>query len=148
MISTQMWSPDTHPGLELHSEWLQPTPPEGGWRGDIPPATFLRCFEAVLNGVPLDDPDTVYALVIEENQRKNQADALIVATLPASMKKPVLDSDGDPTGEMIVKDKHRPQWVFGEADGKLSVSIPGADDAVLATVREALAGFGNAVTVV
>ena len=139
MIKTQMWMPDTHPGLELHTEWDYPD--DGG------DGVFVRCFSAVQDGEELSNPDQVHALVIAEHQRKGAAESAIFAALPDSMKRAVLDSDGDETGDIIIKDKHRPVWSYGAVDGAVSVSIPGASDAVLATVREALAGFGDAVTV-
>lgn len=42
---------------------------------------------------------------------------------------------------------HTPIWKFGVADGKVSFSIFGADEDVLAPIREALAGYGDAVSV-
>lgn len=135
MLRTQRWVPDTHPNISLDTQW-----------DDAEPDAAHVCVKATIDGVTTDDPQGVYELVLEENRLKNHAYALLIANLPADMTKPVLDSDGDETGERTVKDKHAPVWEYGEADGKLAFTVPGAPDDVLASLRAVLAdAFGDAV---
>lgn len=111
MLKTQRWVPDTHPAYTFDCEWDYSGEP-----------TFVRCFSATKNGVELADPDAVYALVLSENQTKNQA----LAALDG------LDVE--------------PGWVFGEADGVITITLPGATAEQIAQAQAALAQFGEAVT--
>ena len=89
----------------------------------------------------------IYDAVLAENRRKNEAEALIISLLPPSMMRAVIDEDGDDTGQVVVKAKHRPVWTFGAADGRVSFTVPGADDDTKAALRAALAEqFGDYVT--
>lgn len=131
------WEPDTHPNVKLDFEGLDEN-------GD--PA---NCTRAEVDGIELFGADAaaVMAAVLAENRLKNRAIGVVLDALPAEMKKPVLDSDGDPTGDFVVKDKHAPEWAFGQPDGRLSVTVPNAPAEVLATIAAALAAqFGEAVT--
>lgn len=141
MIRTQKWEPDTHPGYELFTEWEYPALGQAG------EAVFLGCVEARRNGVVVDNPKGVYTTILAENTLKNSALRDIAALLPPSMQKPVLDEDGDPTGEFTVKAKHMPQWDFGAVDGVVTFTVPGADDALITAIREALAKYGSAVVI-
>ncbi|MBP7704213.1 MAG: hypothetical protein KA105_02870 [Caulobacter sp.] len=136
MIRTQKWEPDTHPGHVLHTRW-----------DDEQPEAPHVCFLAEIDAVVQPEPQAIYDAVLFENQTKNRADTIIREVLPSRMKREVVDEDGDPTGELTVKIKHAPVWTYGAADGRLTFTIPGADDEVLATVRAALVQFGDAVTV-
>ena len=136
MLKQQLWEPDTHAGVKLYSEWDYPDAPEGGWPDpdNIPPATFVRCFSAVVDSVEHPDPDGVYATVLAENQLKNATLGFIEDALPVAYKKQVLDSDGDPTGEFVVKDKHKPLWDFGAIDGLITFTVPGLDEETRAAI--------------
>lgn len=124
MLKTQRWVPDTHPTYELDSEWEYPEPPEGGWPDpeNIPSPTFIRCFRAAKNGVDQPNPDALYMAIEAENQTKNRALA-------------ALDGIGV-----------EPEWVFGEADGVITITLPGATAEQIAQAQAALAQFGEAVT--
>ena len=125
MLKTQSWVPDTHPAYELHSEWEYPDEPEGGWPDpeNIPPPTFVRCIRVIKNGVEQPEPDALYALIQSENQTKNLALAALEAVLPGC----------------------DPVWVYGEADGVVSIILPNATPEQTAVAQAALAGFGEAV---
>lgn len=130
-----MWEPDTHPGHVLHTHW------------DVEkPEADHSCFRAVVDGVEQPDPQAVYNAVLFENRLKNRAEAAIVDAMPQTMKREVLDDDGDPTGEWIVKTKHQPVWDYGAADGKITFTVPGASALVIEAINLALAPFGDAVT--
>lgn len=93
-----------------------------------------------------------YENLLAEHVRKNQAYCLIVESLPASMKKPVLDSDGDPVLDgaeqprLTVKNKHRPK--FGHlGNGRYEFVVPGIDEATRRDLAANLARrFGNTIS--
>lgn len=124
-LKTQRWTPDTHPRYELDEEWLYPDEPEGGWPDpdNIPPPEFVRCARATRDGVEQPEPDEVRALIIVENQTKNHALAALAAALPDVV----------------------PEWVFGEVDGVVSITLPGATPTQMAVAEAALEEFGAAV---
>jgi hypothetical protein len=75
-----------------------------------------------------------YRKLVAEHEVKNKVKKLIVESLPAHMKKPVCDSDGDPVLDdagkprMTVTDKHRPNSRhLGE--GRYEFVVPGIDEA-------------------
>jgi hypothetical protein len=136
-IRTQKWTPDTHDAV-LTCEWDDEALDE-----------HMTCISALLNGEEQADPQAVYDLIFAENRLKNEAIGAICAALPDSMRKVVLDGDGDPTGELAVKSKHWPTWDFGAIDGKIALSVPGASPEVLANIATLLAArFGDAVTLI
>jgi hypothetical protein len=120
MLKEQLWEPDTHPGVQLFTQWNTEEP------------GAHVCLRAIVGGVEHDDPEGVYLTILAENRLKNTSLKIIEDALPVAYKKPVLDSDGDPTGAMVVKDKHKPQWDFGAVDGKISFTVPDLDDATRA----------------
>lgn len=133
------WQPDTHtdgnpnaPTVELEYEMDGETP---------------VCIRAVVDGVVSDQPQVIFDQVIAENRLKNHAVTFVTDWLPDAYKKPLLDSDGDPTGEMVVKDKHSVQWDFGKlGDGVVSVFVPGLRDEDEQPLKDALAAeFGDTV---
>lgn len=85
---------------------------------------FVRCFRAKRAGIELPEPDAVYSLILTENQTKNRALAALEAVLPG------LD----------------PVWVYGEADGVISLALPGATPSQMLIAEAALAEFGEAVS--
>ena len=84
---------------------------------------FVRCFRAAKDGQDLPDPDAVYSLILSENQTKNRALAALEAVLPGL----------------------EPVWVFGEADGVVNLSLPGATASQMLVAQAALVEFGEAV---
>jgi hypothetical protein len=124
-IKTQRWAPDTHPGFALDTEWSYPEEPEGGWPDpENPPSpTFIRCFRATKDNVELPEPDALHTLILSENQTKNRALAALGAVLPGL----------------------EPVWVFGEADGIVSITLPEATAQQMLIAQAALAEFGGAV---
>jgi hypothetical protein len=78
---------------------------------------FIGCVRAVINGNDAEAPQAVYDAVLLENQLKNTTLNLIRDNLPAWI------------------DPESVEWDFGEADGLLSFTIPGATDDVLALLR-------------
>lgn len=121
MLRTQSWQPDTHDAFF-----------ETQWDDDDPDAAHV-CIRAVIGGDDQADPQGAYETVLGQNQAKNTAFAAVVAAMPAELTKPVLDSDGDPTGDLVPKDKHYPQCTVAD-DGSISVAIPGTDAETAASI--------------
>lgn len=131
----QTWRPDTHPGYVIEEEWEYDTE----LRRDT--GRQHRCVSIRYPDGTYINRDTHGASVQEhyenlcaQHRTKNQVYRLITEWLPVRMKKPMLDSDGDPvldnTGKprLVVKDKHRPRWNhLGE--GRYRFVVPGIDEA-------------------
>lgn len=132
---------DTHPRYVFHSEY------EYDDEAESPVGVYRGCVAAWLDGELLENPNPVRAAILAENILKNEALKAIISSLPQSMKKEVLDTDGDPTGEWVIKDKHQPTWEFGEPDGIITFSIPGASLEELELAQEAVLEFNGAVQV-
>jgi hypothetical protein len=82
---------------------------------------------------------------------KNHAYSVIAESLPVHMKKPMLDSDGDPVldeagqPKLVVKDKHRPQFNH-LGGGRYEFIVMGIDEATRTAAAAKLAAqFGGAV---
>jgi hypothetical protein len=91
-----------------------------------------------------------YQKLHAEHVIKNYAFKLIIESLPAHMKKPVLDSDGDPVLDdagqprLTVKDKHMPSFKhFG--GGRYEFVVPRIDHATLKELAAKLTQFGDGV---
>lgn len=125
MIRQQAWEPDTH-AARFICEW-----------DDADPDAPHVCVEAWIAGEPQKDPQGAYDAILSQNRAKNFAVDAVIKSLPADMLKPVMDSDGDPTGEMTVKDKHQPRWSLDEK-GAVTISVPGADAALAAKLDAAV----------
>lgn len=125
MIRQQAWEPDTHDARFI-TEW-----------DDTDPDAPHVCIEAWIGGQKQADPQGAYDAVLTQNQTKNVAIAAVIEALPPEMKKPILDSDGDPTGEFTVKDKHAPRWSLNEK-GQVSISVPGAKADLVAALDAAI----------
>lgn len=133
------WQPDTHndgnpnaPTVELEYVMENDTP---------------VCYKAIVDGVEVDNPQEIFEQILHENQLKNRAVGFVTEWLPDFYKKPELDSDGDPTGNTILKDKFPVQWDFGKlGDGIVSVFVPGLRDEDLEPLQKALQeAFGDTV---
>jgi hypothetical protein len=91
-----------------------------------------------------------YKKLHAEHVVKNRAYNLIVTSLPAHMKKPVLDSDGDPVPDdagqarLTVKDKHRPRFKH-LGSGRYEFTVPGIDEAIRRDLTAKLIQFGDSV---
>lgn len=157
---TKRWEFTTHAGV-----WDLDDTVEGGrdqWDNPIP-----LCVRVYLNPVWANVPgpdglqrvltspaltgaaaQKAYEDMLFEHQTANQVIALIAATVPDSMRKPVLDEDGDETGDYTLKAKHAPTFDFGDIDRILSCTIPGLDGVTLAKVTAAIKDrYGDAVRV-
>lgn len=143
-IRTTRWEPDTH-SVVIDYEWDDALPDDQ--RVHTPVRAWTKMPPG--NAVPLlphRNPVALHDQVLTENRRKNEAIAHVLDALPEAMTKDELDSDGDPTGRRVVKDKHAPEWTMGK-DGRVTISIPGADKASKTALRAGLAEkFGSTVT--
>jgi hypothetical protein len=151
-LKIQTWRPDTHPGHILDIEWEY----------DIEAA---RDTGREHRGVSVRYPDGTYihrdthgADVAHEHYRKlfaehvvkNHAYNLIIKSLPSGMKKPVLDSDGDPVLDdagqprLSIKDKHRPRF-HHLGNGRYEFTVPGIDEGTYRDLAAKLSQFGDSV---
>lgn len=129
----QGWTPDTHDAyfvLAFDDELDEPV---------------MTCVEAFKEGVKVNDPGAFYAKVLQENINKNIATATVIQHLPDHMKKAVLDEDGDPTDQVVVKLKHTPIFNVHPTEGSITISVPGADAELVATLD---AKIGDLATVI
>lgn len=135
-IRTIRWIPEMRPNLAF-DYWLDDEESEN------PSDPWLNCTAAWLLGgkepVELDDPVGRHQRALDENRKKNRADGIVCDSLPESMKKPIVDGDGDPTGDFVVKDKHRPVWSWDKDGETLVVAIPGLTEEARKMVASALA---------
>jgi hypothetical protein len=136
MLKVQTWRPDTHPGHVVEEDWEYDmgTGHDTGreHRGlsvRYPDGTYIH---RDTHGA--DVAHEHYQRLRAEHVVKNDAYQFIVDSLPASMKKPVLDSDGDPVLDdgrqprLAVKDKHRPRFKHLGC-GRYEFTVPGIDEA-------------------
>jgi hypothetical protein len=136
MLKVQTWRPDTHPGHSIEVEWEYDR--EAGrdtgreHRGVsvlYPDGTQIH---RDTHGV--DVAHEHYKKLHAEHVVKNHAYNVIIESLPARMRKPVLDSDGDPVADgsgqlrLTVKDKHRPRFSH-LGSGRYEFIVPGIDEA-------------------
>lgn len=126
------WTPDTHPSLTFVCDGC---PSEKGSAVSV---------ERLVDGKVelIEDAaecERLRQAVVGENRLKNAAEAVVLAMLPAEMK------PGEAAADAAVE---APQWAFGEADGKVSFTLPAAaPEELKASLRKALgAEFGDAVT--
>jgi hypothetical protein len=90
-----------------------------------------------------DLPHEQYKKLLEEHRTKNRAYKFIIASLPARMKKPLLDSDGDAVldnssqPKFTAKDKHRPKFKH-LGDGRYEFVVPGIDEATYCSLAAIL----------
>lgn len=153
MLKVQTWRPDTHPGHIVEVEWEYDRE-AGRDTGREHRGVAVRYPDGTLV-----HRDTHGAAVAHEHYRKllaehiikNQAHKIIIESLPANMKKPVLDSDGDPVLDgagkprLTVKDKHKPSFRH-LGGGRYEFVVPGIDEATHSTLSEKLAQiFGDSV---
>jgi hypothetical protein len=153
MLKIQTWRPDTHPGCVVEVEWEYDME-AGRDTGREHRGVSVRYPDGTLIHRDTDGADVAqehYERIHAENVLKNRAFGFIVESLPDSMKKPVLDSDGDPVLDdsaqpsLVVKDKHRPAFT-ALGNGRYEFVVPGIDEATFADVTAKLARkFGDSV---
>lgn len=135
ILKVQIWRPDTHPGHSVEVEWEYDREtgrdtgrPHRGVSVLYPDGTRIHR--------DTHGPDVAhehYEKLHAEHVVKNEAYRLIVDSLPARMKKPALDSDGDPQSDdsgqprLTVKDKHRPRFKH-LGNGRYEFDVPGIDE--------------------
>jgi len=152
-LKIQTWRPDTHPGYIVEVEWeydRQAGRDTGrehrGFSVRYPDGTFIHR--------DTHGPDVAhehYRRLLAQHVVKNHALEFIIASLPARMRKPVLDSDGDPVLDdagrpiLTVKDKHRPRFKH-LGGGRYEFTVPGIDEATHQDLAaKLLAQFGDSV---
>ena len=154
LLKIQTWRPDTHPGHSLEIEW-EYDQEAGHDTGREHRGVSVLYPDGTRIHRDTDGADAVqeqYLRIRTENVTKNRAHGFIVDALPTSMKKAVIDSDGDPVLDdagqprLAVKDKHRPQFTH-LGDGRYEFLVPGIDEATFRDLSSKLAQeFGGAVT--
>jgi len=92
-----------------------------------------------------------YKKLLAEHKTKNHAWQVIFDSLPARIKKPLLDSDGDPVLDhagqpvLTIKDKHMPNFTH-LGGGRYEVTVPGIDETTYRDLAAKLtAQFGGRV---
>jgi hypothetical protein len=167
MLRSQNWIPDTHPHISLDCEY-DDTDSEGsmtcvkatvnGIVSDNPGEVYaqVRLENSLKNLAEAKIMD-----LIPDSMRKQAVDGdgdpLFLDSTGRSWSAfglmwmndtgEVSADPGELTPSMVIKDKHKISWFYGEADGKLSFNIPGAAQELLDTITAALtAAFGDSVT--
>ena len=153
VLKKQEWRPDTHPGYVLEVEWEYDRN-TGRDTGREHRGVSIRYPDGTQVHRDLHGADVVheqYKKLRAENVVKNHAYGIIIESLPARMKRPVLDSDHDPVLDeaghprMVVKDKHLPNFEH-LGNGRYEFVVPGIDDASRRDIVEKLAQrFGQGV---
>lgn len=98
MLKVQTWLPDTHPGHIVEVEW-EYDPKAGRDTGREHRGVSVRYPDGTFIHRDTDGADVAhehYQKLHAEHVVKNYAYNIVVETLPASLRKRVLDSDGDP----------------------------------------------------
>ena len=153
MLKIQAWRPDTHPGHVIEVEWEYDLE-AGRDTGREHRGVSVLYPDGTRVHRDTDGADVAqehYARLLAKHVAKNQAYGSIVDSLPGSMKKQVLDSDGDPVLDeagqprLTVKDKHRPQFIH-LGSGRYEFTVPGIDEETRSDVSARLAEqFGDGV---
>jgi hypothetical protein len=153
MLKVQTWQPDTHPGYLVEVEWEYDRA-AGRDTGREHRAVSLRYPDGTYIHRDTQGADTAqqhYKKLVAEHVVKNHAWKFIVDWLPASMRKPVLDSDGDPVLDdrghprLAVKDKHMPQFRH-LGNGRYEFTVPGIDEVTHAALVAKLGQkFGDSI---
>lgn len=153
MLKVQTWRPDTHPGYIVEEEW-EYDPATGRDTGREHRAISVRYPDGTHVHRDTHGSDVAqehYKKLLGEHFVKNHALRLIIESLPARMRKSVLDSDGDPVLDdsgkprLTVKDKHTPRYKH-LGNGRYEFTVPGIDEATHHDLTAKLAKqFGDRV---
>lgn len=153
ILKVQTWRPDTHPGHVVEVEW------EYDRESGRDAGREHRGVSVLYPDGTLIHRDTHGTEVAHEHYKrlhaehvtKNHAYGLIVELLPDTMKKALLDSDGDSvldeSGQprRTVKDKHKPRFTH-LGDGRYEFIVPGLDEAAYRQMAAKLEReFGDSV---
>jgi len=152
MLKVQTWRPDTHAGhiVEVECEYDRVA---GRDTGREHRGVSVRYRDGTHIHRDTHGPDAAhehYKKLHAEHVVKNQAYNLIIESLPARMRKPVLDSDGDPVLDaagqprLTLKDKHKPRFNH-LGSGRYEVIVPGIDQATHSDLAAKLAQFSGGV---
>jgi hypothetical protein len=151
-LKIQIWRPDTHPGYTAEVEWEYDRE-AGRDTGREHRGVSVRYPDGTLIHRDTHGPDVAhehYQTPVTEHVIKNRAIRTLIEDLPARMKKPMLDTDGDPIlddrgqPQLTVKDKHRP--IFKHlGKGRYEFIVPGIDEATHRDLAGKLAQFGDAI---
>ena len=136
MLKVQTWRPDTHAGhiVEVEWEYDMDTGRDTGREHRGVSVLYPDGTRIHRDTHGSDVAHEHYRKLHAEHVVKNHAYNLIIESLPAHMRKPVLDSDGDPilddAGQpgMTVKDKHSPRFNH-LGSGRYWFIVPGIDEA-------------------
>ena len=152
-LKIQEWRPDTHPGHIVEIEWEYDRE-AGRDTGREHRGVSVRYPDGTHVHRDTHGSDVAhehYRKLLAEHVVKNRAIRLLVESLPAHMKKPMLDSDGDPVLDdagkprLVVKDKHRPKSKH-LGNGRYELTVPGIDEALHRELAAKLARqFGDDV---
>lgn len=135
-LKLQTWRPDTHPGHIVEVEWEYDRQ-AGRDTGREHRGVSIRYPDGTYIHRDTHGPDVAherYRKLHAEHVVKNEAYGIIMASLPANMKKPVVDSDNDPVLDkaghprLVVKDKHTPTFKH-LGNGRYEFTVPGLDEA-------------------
>lgn len=136
MLKVQTWRPDTHAGHIVEIEWeydMAAGRDTGREHRGVsvlyPDGTHIH-----RDTHGLDVAHQHYQKLHAEHVVKNHAYGFIIESLPAHMRKPVVDGDGDPVLDdagqpsLIVKNKHAPRFNH-LGNGRYEFVVPGIDEA-------------------
>ncbi|HEX4158381.1 MAG TPA: hypothetical protein VHY79_07880 [Rhizomicrobium sp.] len=154
LLKVQIWRPDTHPGHVVEVEWEYDRE-TGRDSGREHRAISVRYPDGTFIHRDTHGADVVqehYRKLLAEHVVKNRAYGLIVESLPARMKKLLLDGDGDPVLDeagqprLTVKAKHKPHFKH-LGSGRYEFTVPGIDEATHRDLAVKLTEFGDGVVV-
>jgi hypothetical protein len=136
-LRIQLWLPDTHPGHIVEVEW-EYDQDLGRDTGRAHRGVSVRYPDGTHIHRDTHGTETAHAhyrKLHAEHIVKNRVYGIIVDSLPSHMRKPMLDSDGDPVlgdagqPRSVVKDKHRPRFTH-LGGGRYEFVVPGLDKTV------------------
>lgn len=153
VLKIQEWRPDTHAGYILEVEWEYDRD-TGRDTGREHHGVSIRYPDGSHIHRDTHGTNVVhqhYKKLHAEHVVKNQAYGIIIESLPARMKKPVLDSDNDPVMDeaghpkTVIKDKHKPAFAH-LGTGRYEFVVPGIDNTTLHELAAKLNGkFGEGI---
>jgi hypothetical protein len=154
MLKIQTWRPDTHPAHIVEVEWEYDRE-KGRDTGREHRGVSIRYPDGTYIHRDTHGADVAhrhYRNLHAEHVVKNKAYSIIAASLPAHMKKPMLDGDGgavlDDAGQprLVLKDDCRPSFNH-LGSGRYEFTVPGIDVATSREIAANLAQFGERVVV-